>query len=85
MKHAPKTIVDAENDRGETPLYRAAQVGNYAFVSLLLQHGADPFLAFMPEDRIPTQRDFWLRTQELISSMKIATIKRREEEVPHSA
>lgn len=48
-------------------------------VSLLLQHGADPFLAFIPDDRLPTQREHWLRTQEAISAMKALAIKRRQE------
>lgn len=39
------------NSREETPLFRAVQFGNMAWVQGLLERGANPRLAFVPNDR----------------------------------
>ncbi|WP_169807269.1 ankyrin repeat domain-containing protein [Herbidospora cretacea] len=46
LRRAP----DLNRGRGTLPLYRAAQKGNAAMVTLLLEHGADPNLASHGED-----------------------------------
>ena len=49
---SPKEMINAENERGETPLHWACQSGNLDSVKLLIQYGGNTFCADVDRNSI---------------------------------